>query len=74
MVYNIYYNKSATENKALKGKSYKFSGGGKLIGIAIEREEDLKKTYRLALELTGFVSASRFIQDEFQLIEIIEIL
>ena len=37
--YNIYYNKNAQENKALKGKSYKLSGGGKLIGIAIERKE-----------------------------------
>ena len=36
--YNLYYNKNAAANKALKGKSYKLSGGGKLIGIAIERK------------------------------------
>lgn len=36
--HNIYYNKNAAANKSLKGKTYKLSGGGKLIGIAVERK------------------------------------
>ena len=37
--FNLYYNKNAAANKKLKGKSYKLQGGGKLIGIAIERKQ-----------------------------------
>ena len=40
--HNLYYNKTAPENKKLKGKTVKLAGGGKLIGIEVQRKETKK--------------------------------
>nr|MCR5607023.1 hypothetical protein [Treponema sp.] len=36
--YTLYYNKDSVGNKALKGKTYKLPGGGKLVGTSMERK------------------------------------
>ena len=58
--HNLYYNKDSVGNKALKGKSYKLPGGGKVIGISMERKSsvapvrnDNKKEFPAVVSIKG---------------------